>query len=244
MYNLKSSSLRDITVFIDESGSIPKEPCKGNNYFIITLLCVEDCNMEHIKKIFKNSRLKIAKKKDELMNELKNNKEIKGSMVSEKDKSIIYSKVMDKCSDKFELAIIVLDCLKTTEAFKANSSRAFNYLIKTYLNSHFRHCSKYKNINSIKFIIDERNVATGSKYTLREYLNTELNLIETFTNQDIDVHYYDSKKYLLLQMADFISNTFYRKIQKNIDDFGNVDLLLKQTCKGKTFKFPLEYPKR
>lgn len=236
---MECNSLKDITVFIDESGSIPKEPCKGNNYFIITLLFVEDCNMEHLKKIFKKSRLKVAKKKDELMDELKKNKEIKGSMVSEKNKGIIYSEIIEKCSDKFELAVIVMDCLRATEGFKSNSSRAFNYLIKSYLNCHFKHYSKYKDINSIKFIIDERNVATGSKYTLKEYLNTELNLVEEFTKQDIDVHYYDSKNYLLLQMADFISNTFYRKIQKNSNDFGNTSLLLKQTCRGKFFKFPL-----
>lgn len=244
MYNLANNNLKDITVFIDESGSIPKDQCIGKNYFIITLLFVEDNNINHLKTIFKRSRLKIAKKKDELMRELKTNKEIKGSMVSEKNKHLIYNEIIDKCSEKFELAVIVLDCSKATDALKANSSRAFNYLIKTYLNSHFRNCSKYKNVNSIKFIIDERNVATGSKYTLREYLNTELNLVDSFTKQDIDVHYYDSKKYLLLQMADFISNTFYRKIQKNGADFGNVDLLLKQTCKGNTFKFPLEYFKR
>ncbi|MFR9241847.1 MAG: DUF3800 domain-containing protein [Clostridium baratii] len=238
------NNLKNITVFVDESGSVPKKACKGNNFFIITLLFVEDINIDHLKKIFKRSRLKIAKKKDELMNELKKSKEIKGSMVSEKNKFIIYNEIIEKCSEKFELAVIVFDCSKATDGFKANSSRAFNYLIKTYLNSHFRNCSKYKEVNSVKFIIDERNVATGSKYTLKEYLNTELNLMEPFANEDIDVHYYDSKKYLLLQMADFISNTFYRKIQKNNDDFGNVELLLKQTCKGNIFKFPLEYSKR
>lgn len=160
-------------------------------------------------------------------------------MVSEKEKSVIYNKIIEKCSDKFELVIIVLDCSKATESFRANSARAFNYLIKTYLSTHFKKYSQYKELNSIKFIIDERNVATGSKLTLKEYLNTELNLMEKFSNEDIEVDYFDSRKYLLLQMTDFIANTFYRKIQKNVNDFGNIDLLKKQICSGKIFEFPI-----
>lgn len=103
--------------------------------------------------------------------------------------------------------------------------------------TYFKKYSRYKKLNSIKFIIDERNVATESKYTLKEYLNTELNLVEHLSKEDIDVHYFDSKKYLLLQMTDFISNTFYGKLQKNIDDKGNVQILLDATCKKNIFKF-------
>lgn len=236
---MDKENLKDITVFIDESGSIPKVSCKGNNYFIITLLFVEDSNINHVKNIFKKSRLKIARKKEKLKESLKVNREIKGSEISEKSKFNLYSEIIEKCSGEFELAVIVFDGDKARESFKSNSSRVFNYLIKTYLESHFKRYSRYKKLNSIKFVIDERNVATKSRYTLEDYLNTELNLVEPLSNQEIGVKYYDSKKYLLLQMADFISNTFYRKIQKNHDDFGNTDMLLKHTCQRKTFKFPL-----
>ena len=89
------------------------------------------------------------------------------------------------------------------------------------------------------FVIDERNVATESKWTLQEYLNTELNLVDIFAEQDLVVHYYDSKNYLLLQLADFISNTFYRHKQKhNKEAEVNVELLLKQTSTNKIFRFP------
>lgn len=94
-------------------------------------------------------------------------------------------------------------------------------------------------MSQIHFVIDERNVATESKYTLQEYLNTELNLVESFAEKDIVVHYYDSKNYLLLQLADFISNTFYRYRQKNIaESKDNVKMLLNQTSTNKIFKFP------
>ena len=164
---------------------------------------------------------------------------MKGSELSETEKRKIYEKIIEKCGDKFEIAVIVMNNKKATVKFRSNSSRAFNYLIKIFLEKHFKKRSKFKKVNQVSFIIDERNVATESKYTLQEYLNTELNLMETFSEKDITVHYYDSKKYLLLQLADFISNTFYRYKQKNnTESKDNVEILLKQTSTNKMFKFP------
>ena len=231
--------LNDITVFVDESGTIGKGIIKEDDFFIITLLFVKDEDVNHIKKVFKKERLKIANKKEVLKQQLKNNKEVKGSELSETEKREIYEKIIEKCGDKFEIAVIVMNNKKATVKFRSNSSRAFNYLIKIFLEKHFKKRSKFKKVNQVSFIIDERNVATESKYTLQEYLNTELNLMETFSEKDITVHYYDSKKYLLLQLADFISNTFYRYKQKNnTESKDNVEILLKQTSTNKMFKFP------
>lgn len=235
---MEENKFKDITVFVDESGTISKEHAKKQDYFIITLLFVENDKMEYVKKLFRKYRLQIIKKKENLIQILNEKKEIKGSQLSEVDKSKIYSKLLEKCGQDFEVAVIVLDNNKATLRFKSNTSRVFNYLIKTYLSAYFAKYSKYRNLNSIKFIIDERNVATNSRCTLQEYLNTELNLVNTFAKEDIDVHYFDSKKYILLQMVDFISNTFYRKIQKHHNDEGNTEKLLTTTCKGKIFKFP------
>lgn len=237
---MEANKAKDVTVFVDESGTIAKGVQNKRDYFIITLLFIENDRVDYVKKMFKKYRLQVAKKKPSLMEELKVNSEIKGSMLSEKEKSHIYTKLLEKCGQDFEIAIIVLDNKASIPRLRMNSSRAFNYLIQLYLEKCFKKCSKYKNLNSIKFIIDERNVVTESKYTLKEYLNTQLNLITTFANEDIEVRYHDSKNFLLLQLTDFISNTFYRKIQKNIEDFGNTEKLLAMTCKCNTFKFPPE----
>lgn len=229
----------DITVFVDESGTIGKGTVKKDDFFIITLLFIKDEDINHLKKVFKKERLKVVNKKEELKEHLATNKEVKGSELSETEKSKIYQKVIEKCGDKFEIAVIVLNNKNATVKFRTNSSRVFNYLIKTYLDRHFKKNSKYKYPRQVHFVIDERNVATESKYTLQEYLNTELNLVETFSQNDIAVHYYDSKTYLLLQLADFVSNTFYRYKQKNIPEAAkNAELLLGQTSTGKVFKFP------
>jgi len=230
---------KNVTVFVDESGTIGKGNVKKDDFFIITLLFVNDEDINHIRKVFKKERLKIVNKKDVLKEKLVSNKEIKGSELNETEKSGIYEKLIGKCGNKFEIAVIVLNNRKATVKFRSNSSRAFNYLIKTYLSVHFSKKSKFRCPHQMHFIIDERNVVTESKYTLQEYLNTELNLTDTFVENDIKVHYHDSKNYLLLQLTDFISNTFYRHKQKNIPEAAeNVKMLLGQTSTGKMFKFP------
>lgn len=234
----------NITVFVDESGIIPKHKSKKTNFFIITLLFVKDENIDIVKKSFKKYRLQIAKKNQELYDELTQNKEIKGSSVTEKDKHIIYDKVVTKCGDKFEIGVIILNNRQASARFRSNSSRAFNYLIKMYMQNVFTRSELFKDLDKISFIIDERNVATESKYTLQEYLNTELNLTEHFCNDEIEVHYYDSKKFILLQMTDFISNTFYRKWQKHFKVDGNVKMLLGQTVDGNVFRFPIIHKKQ
>lgn len=230
--------MNNVTVFVDESGIIAKHKAEKTNYFVITLLFVKDEDLNLVKQSFKKYRLQVAKRKKELIDELSKTKELKGSSVSESDKHEIYEKTISKCGDKFEVGIIILNNRKATKKFRSNSSRAFNYLIKLYLQNIFVNSKMFKDLDSLKFIIDERNVATESKYTLQEYLNTELNLLDHFCNDEIKVDYYDSKKFMLLQMADFISNTFYRKWQKRHNVSGNEGMLLKRSVTGKVFSFP------
>lgn len=228
-----------ITLFVDESGTVPKDRVCNNGYFIITILSIKNDDISYVKKVFKKARLNEVKKKKFLYQKLSSEHEIKGSELTETQKANIYQKVFKKCGDKIELAVIALNLQEATDRFRSNSSRVFNYLIKFYLDKYFRKNSKFDNITQMQFIIDERNVATKSKYTLQEYLNTELNMTEDLSHEDIIVKYYDSKKFLLLQLADFISNTFYRNLQKNNKESEqNVSLLLKYTCKNEIFKFP------
>ena len=92
--------------------------------------------------------------------------------------------------------------------------------------------------------VDERNVATGAKFTLEEYLNTEYNIENPICEGDISVHYLDSKNRYLIQLADFVANTFYRAYKKNDPDAkSNVELLRKVLCNGKVFYFPVPYIK-
>ena len=127
-----------------------------------------------------------------------------------------------------------------TARFKAVTSRTFNYLIELYLDKYFRKHSIYRNPKSMKLIIDERSVATELKYTLREYLNTNLNISTLFCEEDIQVEYHDSKNFLMLQFTDFVANTVYRSVQKKDNTAkDNIDLIKTNLCGGNYFRFPM-----
>lgn len=232
--------MKNVTVFVDESGNIAKNKEEKSDYFIIAMLFVKDDDLEFIHKLFKKYRLQAVKRKSWLLEELRKSGEIKGATLTEKEKRHIYRKLFGKCRDKCELGIIVLDNKKAPEKFRANTSRAFNYLMKAYLQEAFPKSRFAKDLDNLKFVVDERNVAKSSRVTLQEYLNTELNLTEDFCSGEIVVHYYDSRKFLFVQMADLIANTFYRKYQNKRDGNDNVSLLMQWVLGREVFRFPSE----
>ena len=70
-----------------------------------------------------------------------------------------------------------------------------------------------KGYGKIEFIVDEQNIATGADYELCGYLNQQLTLKNPICDL-FDVTYMDSKNEKLIQLSDFVANTFYRNIEK------------------------------
>jgi hypothetical protein len=89
----------------------------------------------------------------------------------------------------------------------------------------------------IDFIIDEQNIATGAEYELCGYLNQQL----TFRNPICDlfsVEYVDSKNEKLVQLADFLANSFYRNIEKhNQESKENIKMWKSVMCNQDIFDF-------
>ena len=107
-----------------------------------------------------------------------------------------------------------------------------------FLDNLFRNCSKYRNtISDMHLIIDEQNIATDAEYTLDGYLNQHLTVVDPLCNH-FDVMYSDSKNHALIQLIDFISNTFYRNIEKHdCTSIKNIRLLMDNLCGCKFFDF-------
>lgn len=230
----------EVSVFIDESGVVRKEELETSDFFVIGMAFTN--NERHIKKVFTRSRLKQLTE-DELT-ELKDKKEIKGSHISEARKAPIYEALVKKCADDLEVGIIVLDLKAAENRLKQSSSRAFNFLIARYLSKYYRAHSKFQQSDHISLYVDERNVATGAKFTLEEYLNTEYNIEDPICQGDISVQYLDSKNRNLIQLADFLANTFYRAYKKNSSEAKeNMERLRPLLCNHKIFYFPLPYTK-
>lgn len=231
----------DISVFVDESGSVKKGPLEDKDFFVIALIFTD--NEKFLNKVFKKRRLAILTEAEKAI--LSATKEIKGSAISESRKAELYATLVEKCGENLELGIIVLDLKRANDRLKTVSSRAFNFLIARYLSTRYKSHSKFSKAVNISFYVDERNVATGAKFTLEEYLNTEYNIEDPICEGDISVHYLDSKNRYLIQLADFVANTFYRCYKKNDPDAKkNIQLLRDVLSSGRVFYFPVPYIKR
>lgn len=234
-----SDEKKILTAYIDESGSITKKDVKHNKYFIIAILFTRET--KRVKRYFKKgiASLMQNKKYAKLMNR---NGEIKGSEVSETKKYKIYDRIVRNCKYDFEIGIIVLDNNYTTEQFIENHARTFNYITQVFFDNSFRNCSRYKNtVSKMNLIIDEQNIATDAKYTLDGYLNQHLTIINPLCDE-FNVSYSDSRNHPLIQLIDFISNTFYRNIEKHDEtSIENIKLLQTILCSGRIFDFSTEH---
>lgn len=228
----------DLHVFIDESGSITKTNVLNNKYFLISMIITNDKNAA-IKR-FKKSNARLAKKDDSYAKQLKTNKEIKGSDIKETNKKEMYESFVKHERDKLEIGVIVLDNIKTKDKLCNSKARCFNYIIQEYINNTFRKHSKYNNIRNINFIIDERSVKKEAKSHLQEYLLQHLNTFCPICSGVINVCYVDSKKYELVQLADYVANTFYRSLFNSKESIDNKKILSTMLCNGDVLNFPIE----
>lgn len=235
MDNTKVLKCEDLSMFIDESGSITKTDISYNRYFIIAILFTRKYGRlqryfrKGIASLIQNPKYKTM---------LEENGEIKGNKLSETKKKPIYDCIIRNCADDFELGIIVLDNNYTTNEFIKNHARTFNYILQLYLDNMFRHCSKYaKNTRDMRILLDEQNISTDAKYTLGDYLEQHFTVLNPLCNS-VDVKYTDSKNHSMIQLIDFISNTFYRNLEKHDrTSIETVKMLLPYVCGGKIFDF-------
>ena len=225
----------DINAYIDESGSITKKDIEHHKYFIIAVLFTR--NSKRIRRYFQKGIASLLQDK-KYYNLLNSNMEIKGSEVTETKKNNIYDRIIRNCKDDFEIGIIVLDNKYTTDTFIKNHARTFNYILQVFFDVLFRNSSRYANtIKDMHMVIDEQNIATDADYTLDGYLNQQLNIVNPICNH-FDVTYVDSKYHPLVQFIDFVSNTFYRNLEKHDKtSIQNIKLLQDCLCGKRIFDF-------
>lgn len=227
--------MAELYAYIDESGILQKQNNPYHQYFIISIVLTQQ--PKELARVFKRSLLKSLKESPNLLEKLKTNKEIKGSELSEPQKSKIYSDLHSTHIDS-EYGIIVVDSLKVDDKFKDNSARAFNYLLKLYLKNYMKSNNKYTHATKVRLFIDERNTATKSINTLKEYLNTELVMADEIFQDDFELQYCDSKNMPLVQLADFIANTTLRYYRgENESANANISILMPLITNHKFFMF-------
>lgn len=241
MDNKTIPTYSDIYIFVDESGSITTQ-IEKDRYFVICLILTN--NKVKLNRVFRYENIRLAKKYPNLGSMLKNNKEIKGSDITEPRKFELYKNMTEKYSDLFEIGIIILDNKYITTQFSLVKARCFNYLIQEYMGNFFSHYCKFfdrKNTfcQNINFTIDERNVKTNAKHRLDGYLTEHLNAFDPICTDSINVAYTDSKNVALIQFADYVANTFLRNMKRIKESKKNVEILQKVLCDNRVFVFPL-----
>lgn len=230
-----------INIYVDESGIIAKHPEKSPRYFVIALVFVREDDRIAVERLYKRETLKLIKRPSHRA-EFRQKHELKGSDLTEVEKSALYRKLVGKYSDKVELGIIVLDNQSASEQLREVPARGFNFLIKEYLLHWFFSHSRFKDEKDLElnFLIDERNVATKAKATLKEYLNTELGIEHELISKDVKVAYCDSKGFYLIRLADFIANSVFRMTNKSDQSCSSNRAAIEALCcHGGFFWFPV-----
>ena len=146
-------------------------------------------------------------------------------------------KFLDFFSKKplFEVYYIRLNNHGLSAKLADNKARCFNYLLKTFMTYYISHDILPK--DTYAFHIDERNIRTDAKYTLEDYLNTEL-LYNGIMTENISVEYLDSCANEMIQIADVFANIYYSFLMT-----GKYKNKLNSLKKGKIIKDPFIFPK-
>lgn len=202
------------SIYVDESGSITaKQYVKQHPYFVISVVRVLDekklgraykrfisSNLSYLKEIDKNHKMFDAITGKFL--------ELKGCALNLE----IKNKFLDFfCQGNyFEVYYIVLKNKEAKENFRRNKARSFNYLVKIALEYYIT--KGYLPNDEYFFHIDERNIKTEAKFTLEDYLNTEL-LFNDIMTHSVKIQYCDSCENKFIQLADVFANIYYSNLR-------------------------------
>lgn len=228
------------TFYVDESGSMTKKGLdkRHNRYFIVCMILTNDSKkLLRVYKRFISSNIDKLRKTDKHNKMFFKNgkfKELKGSSltIEMKQKFINFF-----CRNRlFDIYYICSDNKKAEDIFYSNTSRAFNYLLKLSIDYNSSINNIKKSINY--FYIDERNIRTDSKATLREYLNTEL-VSANHLQKLFVVEYCNSESKELIQVADVFSNIYYTYLAKDTKLDKDIKKLIDKKYIKNEFYFPV-----
>lgn len=112
-------------IFLDESGELGFSNKSSSKYFVITLLSCDEGEVYILRRIIKNVRRKIIKKK------LKNYPELKGNKSLDQTRKEVLEKFMKTNSEVFT---IILDKSAVYEYLKNKKNKLYNYISNLILN--------------------------------------------------------------------------------------------------------------
>lgn len=199
-------------MYIDESGNLGQGM---GRYFLICALEVD----ENIKKTVNKRSGRIICRFKENYN-IPKIKELKGSELNNEQKHILIDKILYK---GIKVRYIVLDLKQTTFLLNKSDDKnaCFNFLIQLIVKKIIK---EIPDIDKINLYLDNRSVKIGNRLSLKPYLYNKLVLEQLETKDDVkriefNINYLESESCYLIQWADIISNSLFKKYNSNNDEF-------------------------
>lgn len=204
--------MKELSLYIDESGNLGK----GNGRYF--LICALEITSENQKSISKRAGRIICRFKEN--KNISKTTEIKGWSLTEQDRQELLESIFFR---DVKVRYIVLDLEKTTLLLeKADDKNAcFNYLIQLLVK---KVIIDNPNIEKINLYLDNRSVKIGNRLSLKPYLYNKL-VLEQLEEKDnvkrieFNINYLESESCYLIQWADIVANSLYKKYNSNDEMF-------------------------
>ena len=203
--------MNEISLFIDESGNLGSQ----GRFFLICALEVQCLSSKTVSR--RISRLINKYKKRKL---IPKSKELKGWSIKEEDRFELITKILSK---DIKVRYIVLDKEKATILLKKGDDKnaCYNYLVQLLVK---RIIKTYNYIDKINLYLDNRSVKIGNRLSLKPYLYNKL-ILEQLEKKDnikrveFEINYLESESCYLIQGADIICNSIFKKYNSNNNIF-------------------------
>lgn len=203
--------MKEINLFIDESGNLGSQ----GRYFLICALEVQEKVIKTLSR--RVSRLINSFKKEKL---IPKDTELKGWSINEEDRFILITKILSK---DIKVRYIVLDKEKATLLLKKcdDKNACYNYLVQLIVK---KLIMTHKELEKINLYLDNRSVKIGNRLSLKPYLYNKLILEQLEKTKNVkriefEINYMESKSCYLIQCADIISNSLYKKYNSDNNMF-------------------------
>lgn len=204
--------MKEINLYIDESGNL------GTGMGRYFLICALEVDSKIKSSIVKRAGRVICRFKEK--NNIPKTTELKGFGLNEEKRNELLDKILYR---GIKVRYIVLDLNQTTMLLKKadDKNACFNYLIQLIVKQIIK---EFPNIEKINLFLDNRSVKIGNRLSLKPYLYNKLVLeqLETKNNIkriDFNITYLESESCYLIQWADIVANSLYKKYNSNIESF-------------------------
>ena len=204
--------MTEVNLYIDESGNLGTGM---GRYFLICALEVDPTLKNAISKRAGRVICRFKQK-----NDIPKITELKGSRLKDDDRLELLDKILFK---GIKVRYIVLDLKQTTMLLAKSDDKnaCFNYLIQLIVKGIVE---EYKDVEKINLYLDNCSVKIGNRLSLKPYLYNKLVLEQLETKNNVkriefDINYFESESCYLIQWADIVANSLYKKYNSNNEKF-------------------------